>query len=161
MAFSNMRERLFWLKTMTLHLQEERGANGQDLTTPSHNILLLKKQKHFCCCSWWRSRFCCFPSSSSSVRTEYCLCRNIMMCSGVCVSVSLLARLLLLLETEAGPAAQFPLLLGEVVSSRGAGPRFQNVVHLETRQSHNLSSTFTCSQSFYVFILKPTSPGNH
>lgn len=35
----------------------------------------------------------------------------------------LLATLLVLLETEAGPAAQFPLLLGKVVGSRGAGPR--------------------------------------
>ena len=38
-------------------------------------------------------------------------------------SVWLLAALLVLLETEAGPAAQFPLLLGKVVGSRGAGPR--------------------------------------
>lgn len=39
------------------------------------------------------------------------------------LSVRLLATLLVLLETEAGPAAQFPLLLGKVVGSRGAGPR--------------------------------------
>lgn len=38
-------------------------------------------------------------------------------------SVWLLATLLVLLETEAGPAAQFPLLLRKVVGSRGAGPR--------------------------------------
>lgn len=44
----------------------------------------------------------------------------------------LLAALLVFLETEAGPAVQFLLLLGEVVSSRGAGPGLQDVVHLQT-----------------------------
>lgn len=38
-------------------------------------------------------------------------------------SIRLLATLLVLLETEAGPAAQFPLLLGKVFGSRSAGPR--------------------------------------
>lgn len=42
----------------------------------------------------------------------------------------LLAALLLLLETEARPPAQLPLLLGEVVGPRGAGPGLQDVVHL-------------------------------
>lgn len=46
----------------------------------------------------------------------------------------LLARLLLLLEAEACPPAQLPLLLGEVVGPRCAGPRLQNVVHLKVKE---------------------------
>lgn len=49
-------------------------------------------------------------------------------------SVHLLAALLVLLETEAGPAAQFPLLLGKVVGSGSAGPGLQNIVDLEVQQ---------------------------
>lgn len=45
------------------------------------------------------------------------------MFRAVRLSVRLLATLLVLLETEAGPAAQFPLLLGKVVGPRGAGAR--------------------------------------
>lgn len=39
--------------------------------------------------------------------------------------------LLLLLETEAGPAAQFSLFLGKVISTGGAGPGLQDVVYLK------------------------------
>lgn len=46
-------------------------------------------------------------------------------------SVCLLASLLLLLETKAGAAAQLPLLLGKVISPRGAGPGLQDIVHLQ------------------------------
>lgn len=42
-----------------------------------------------------------------------------------------------LLETEAGPAAQFALLLGKVISSRTAGSRLQDVVHLQAKQRQN------------------------
>lgn len=44
---------------------------------------------------------------------------------------SLLPSLLLLLETEAGPAAQFSLFLGKVISTGGASPGLQDVVYLK------------------------------
>lgn len=43
----------------------------------------------------------------------------------------LLPSLLLLLETEAGPAAQFSLFLGKVISTGGASPGLQDVVYLK------------------------------
>lgn len=42
-----------------------------------------------------------------------------------------------LLKTEAGPAAQFSLLLGKIISSRTAGSRLQDVVHLQANQHQN------------------------
>lgn len=45
----------------------------------------------------------------------------------------LLPSLLLLLETEAGPTAQFSLFLGKVISTGGAGPGLQDVVYLEKK----------------------------
>lgn len=56
------------------------------------------------------------------------------MSTCVHLSVCLLATLLVLLETEAGPAAQFPLLLGKVVGSRGARPRLENIIDLEVQE---------------------------
>lgn len=49
-------------------------------------------------------------------------------------SARLLAALLVLLETKAGPPAQFALLLGVVIGPRGAGSRLQDVVHLQTNR---------------------------
>lgn len=66
-----------------------------------------------------------------TVRSRLWICLCIYrQTGGWAASVCLLASLLLLLETEAGPAAQFPLFLGKIVSPRGAGPGLQDVIHL-------------------------------
>lgn len=62
--------------------------------------------------------------------------------------MSLLSHLLVLLEAEAGAAAQFALLLSEVLSPGCAGPRLQDVVDLEiieqvTQVSEGDSERFT------------------
>lgn len=61
-----------------------------------------------------------------------------MQACGIQAAVSLLATLLVLLEAEAGPPAQFPLLLGKVISARSTGPGFQDIVHLAKRKTLNL-----------------------
>ena len=63
-----------------------------------------------------------------------------------------MAGLLVLLEAEAGAAAQLALLLGKVVGPRGTGPGLQDVVHLGVKGSEvegfvNAMRRFLCDAS--------------
>lgn len=114
----------------------ERTRTDDDLSakTLSHSESLPFYRKTIRSLSWSSWSISCvslFYSTSvqpltcryGTVRPRLCIC--LYLCrqtGGKAASVCLLTSLFLLLETEAGPAAQFPLLLGKIISPRGAGP---------------------------------------
>lgn len=93
-------------------------------------------------------------SLCKTVRPGVCVCVSVWQTGGWAALVSLLAGLLLLLETEAGPPAQFTLLLSKVVGPRRAGPRLQDIVHLWMERYYEILHHHRNTVSRYKYSFK-------